>query len=94
MPCLPQFDALEANNWTNNNVQQSHQQLQKLVLTAQQFEQHNVSMARCPPWRISMYEISKSSGLHVDFGFQIGFLDFNMDFWILKLISGFLVELF
>ena len=35
--------------------------------------------------RVSAYEISKSTGFHVDFGFQIGFLDF-------KVISGFHVD--
>ena len=38
--------------------------------------------ARGPPRRASAYEISKSTGFHVDFGFQNGFLDF-------KRISGF-----
>ena len=42
---------------------------------------------RGPPRRASAYEISKSTGFHVDFGFQNGFLDFKMDFWI---SSGFL----
>ena len=46
-----------------------------------------VIMARGPPRRASAYEISKSTGFHVDFGFQNGFLDFKMDFWI---SSGFL----
>ena len=57
------------------------------------------------PRRVSAYEISKSTGFHVDFGYQIGFLyfmwisgflDFKVDFWILKVdfwiskwISGF-----
>ena len=44
---------------------------------------------RGPPRRASAYEISKSTGFHVDFGFQNGFLDFKMDFWISKWISGF-----
>ena len=43
--------------------------------------------ARGPSWRISAYEISKSTGFHVDFGFQIGFLDFT---WISGFQSGFL----
>ena len=44
---------------------------------------------------VSAYEISKSTGFHVDFGFQSGFLDFtwisgfHVDFWILKWISTF-----
>ena len=44
---------------------------------------------RGPPRRASAYEISKSTGFHVDFGFRIsewisgfhsGFLDFSLDF--------------
>ena len=42
-------------------------------------------LSRCA----SAYEISKSTGFHVDFGFQNGFLDFKVDFWIFKRISGF-----
>ena len=35
MSCLQRLDALEANNWTNNNsVQRSHQRLQTQSLTA------------------------------------------------------------
>ena len=45
--------------------------------------------ARGPPQRVSAYEISKSTGFQVDFGFQNGFLDFKVDFWISKWISGF-----
>ena len=54
--------------------------------------------SRGPPRRVSAYEISKSTGFHVDFGFQIGFLyftwisgflDFEVDFLISKWISGF-----
>ena len=44
---------------------------------------------RGPPRRVSAYEISKSTGFQVDFGFQNGFLDFKVDFWISKWISGF-----
>ena len=57
---------------------------------------------RGPPRRVSAYEISKSTGFQVDFGFQngfrisewisgfqSGFLDFKVDFWISKWISGF-----
>ena len=47
---------------------------------------------RGPPRCASAYEILKSSGFHVDFGFQNGFLDFNRfqaDFWISKRISRF-----
>ena len=44
---------------------------------------------RGPPRRASAYEISKSTGFHVDFGFQSGFLDFTVDFWISVWISGF-----
>ena len=33
------------------------------------------------PWCISAYEISKSTGFHM-LGFEIGFLDFMVDFWI------------
>ena len=50
---------------------------------------------RGPSRRVSACEISKSTGFHVDFGFQIGFLDFtwisgfHVDFWISKWISGF-----
>ena len=60
---------------------------------------------RGPPRRVSAYEISKSTGFHVDFrisdwisvfhvdfwisGFQSGFLDFKVDFRISKWISGF-----
>ena len=60
---------------------------------------------RGPPRRVSAYEISKSNGFHVNFGFQIGFLDFTwisafqsgfldfkVDFWISKWISGFDVD--
>ena len=56
--------------------------------------------ARGPPRRVSAYEISKSTRFHVDFGFQIGFLDFTwisgfqigfLDFtWISGFQSGFL----
>ena len=46
-------------------------------------------LPRGPSRRASAYEISKSTGFHVDFGFQNGFLDFNVDFWISKWISGF-----
>ena len=35
---------------------------------------------RGPPRRVSAYEISKSTGFQVDFGFQNGFLDFKVDF--------------
>ena len=45
------------------------------------------SLARGPPRRVSAYEISKSTGFHVDFRFQIGFLDFT---WISGFQSGFL----
>ena len=37
----------------------------------------------------SAYEILKSTGFHVDFQFQNGFLDFKVDFWISKWIAGF-----
>ena len=56
------------------------------------------SGSRGPPRRASAYEISKSTGFHVDFGFRIsewisgfqfGFLDFSLDFWISLWISGF-----
>ena len=40
--------------------------------------------ARGPPRRASAYEISKSTGFHVDFGFQNGFLDFQSGFLDLK----------
>ena len=43
---------------------------------------------RGPPRRASAYEISKSTGFHVDFGFQSGFLDFTVDFWISVWISA------
>ena len=46
--------------------------------------------ARGPPRRVSAYEISKSTGFQVDFGFQNGFLDFKVDFWISGFQSGFL----
>ena len=39
------------------------------------------------PRRASAYEISKSTGFHLDFGFQSGFLDFSLDFWIAVWIS-------
>ena len=45
---------------------------------------------RGPPRRVSAYEISKSTGFQVDFGFQNGFLDFKVDFWISGFQSGFL----
>ena len=48
-----------------------------------------VNNSRGPPRRVSAYEISKSTGFQVDFGFQNGFLDFKVDFWISKWISGF-----
>ena len=44
---------------------------------------------RGSPQRASAYEISKSTGFHMDFRFQNGFLDFKVDFWISKWISGF-----
>ena len=43
---------------------------------------HYSGRSRGPPRRISAYEISKSTGFHEDFRFQIGSLDFKMDFWI------------
>ena len=43
---------------------------------------------RGPPRRASAYEISKSTGFHVDFWFQSGFLDFTVDFWISVWISA------
>ena len=68
-------------------------------------EQLAECIARGPPRRVSAYEISKSTGFQVDFGFQngfldfwiskwisgfqSGFLDFKVDFWISKRISGF-----
>ena len=33
--------------------------------------------------RVSAYEISKSTAFYMDFIFQIGFLNFQVDFWIL-----------
>ena len=50
-------------------------------------------MSRGPPWRASEYEILKSTGFYVDFGFQNGFLNFKVDFWISKWISEFHVDL-
>ena len=45
MSCLQRLDALEANNYTNNNVQWSHQRLQSQGLTAQQHsEQHHATV--------------------------------------------------
>ena len=38
--------------------------------------------SRGPSRRALVYEISKSTGFQVDFGFQNGFLDFKVDFWI------------
>ena len=35
---------------------------------------------RGPPRRVSAYEILKSTGFQVDFGFQNGFLDFKVNF--------------
>ena len=32
--CLQRLEALEASNWTQNNVQRNHQQLRSRVLTA------------------------------------------------------------
>ena len=43
---------------------------------------------RDPPRRASAYEISKSTGFDVDFGFQSGFVDFTVDFWISVWISA------
>ena len=61
----------------------------------------SVTEPRGLPRRVLAYEISKSTGFHVDFGFQIGFLsftwisgfqsgfqDFKVDFWISKWISA------
>ena len=42
---------------------------------------------RGPSRHASAYKIFKSTGFHVDFRFQNGFLDFKVDFWI---SSGFL----
>ena len=53
------------------------------------FVQLHATPPRGPPRRASAYKISKSTGFHVDFGFQNGFLDFKVDFWISKWISGF-----
>ena len=48
-------------------------------------------MTRGPPRRVSAYEISKSTGFHVDFGFRISdwISGFHVDFWISKWISTF-----
>ena len=40
--------------------------------------------ARGPPRHALEYKISKSTGFHMDFGFQNGFLNFTVDFWISK----------
>ena len=45
------------------------------------------TLPRGPPRRVSAYEILKSTRFHVDFGLQIGFLDFT---WISGFQSGFL----
>ena len=37
----------------------------------------------------NFYPDIATTGFHVDFGFQNGFLDFKVDFWISKWISGF-----
>ena len=50
----------------------------------------NMLDSKGPPRRVSAYEISKSTGFQVDFGFQNGFLDFKVDFWISGFQSGFL----
>ena len=63
--------------------------------------------SRGPPRRVSAYEISKSTGFHVDFGFQIGFLDFTwisgfqsrfldfkVDFWISRGFPDFKVDFY
>ena len=42
--CLQRLEALKANNWTQNNVQQNHQQLRSRVLTAH-------STLNCTMWR-------------------------------------------
>ena len=42
--CLQRLEALEANNWTQNNVQRNHQQFWSRVLTA-----HNT--LNCTMWR-------------------------------------------
>ena len=40
-------------------------------------------------YETSAYEISKSTGFHMDFGFQNGFLNLKVDLWISKRNSGF-----
>ena len=45
MSCLQRLDALEANNWTNNNIQRNHQWLQSRFLMA-----HNTLNSSMSPW--------------------------------------------
>ena len=52
----------------------------------------HLSSTRGPPRRVSAYEISKSTGFQVDFGFQNGFLDFWISKWISGFQSGFLIS--
>ena len=62
----------------------THVHAQELMLTCTD----DGDRARGQPRRASAYEISKSTGFHVDFGFQNGFLDFKVDFWISVWISA------
>ena len=58
MSCLQRLEALEANKWTQNNVQQNHQQLQSQVLTAQCDGEHSVT---CGAHRISYVCLRKDA---------------------------------
>ena len=44
MSCLQRLDALEANNWTNNNIEQNHQQLQSPD-GIQHSERHHITIS-------------------------------------------------
>ena len=74
----------------------------------QAYGHHNHREARPiskgPPRRVSAYEISKSTGFHVDFtwisDFRLdfwisrGFLDFKADFWISRGFPDFKVDFY
>ena len=41
--CLQQIEAIEANNWTQNNAQRNHQRFRSRVLMAHDDSEHNVA---------------------------------------------------
>ena len=74
---------------SNNNQAQLHTHVYQFLTDRLGLLRDIQFGPRGPPRRASTYEISKSTGFHVDFGFQSGFLDFIVDFWISVWISGF-----